>query len=53
MQGVAEIAVGEGRWDEALELLKRHADLAETVALPWARLLAMQGRQEEAYRAYR
>ena len=52
-QGLAEIAVEEERWDEALSLLRRHPDLAETVALPRAAWLLAQDRPEEAYSAYK
>jgi hypothetical protein len=53
MQAVAEIAVAEERWDEAAELLKQHADMAQAVALPWARWLTAQGRPGDAYAVYR
>ncbi len=53
MQGLAELAVEEGRWEEALSLLRRHAELAPTVALPYAHWLLAQGRARDAYRTYR
>lgn len=52
-QALAEIAVEEERWDEALSLLRRHPDLAETVVLPRAEWLLAQDRPEEAYSAYK
>ena len=53
MQGLAELAVEEGRWEEALSLLRRHAGLAPIVALPYAQWLLAQGGATDAYSAYR
>jgi Tfp pilus assembly protein PilF len=53
VQAIAEMAVAEEKWEEALDLIKQHADLVQTVALPWGKWLSFRGRLEEAYQAYR
>ena len=53
MQGLAELAVEESRWSEALSLLRRHAELAPTVAPPYAQWLLSQDRAEDAYTVYK
>ena len=51
-QALAEIAIEEDRWEEALMLLKRHPDLCQIVAVPRARHLLANGCHEEAYAMY-
>ncbi|BDA44995.1 Intraflagellar transport protein 122 homolog [Coccomyxa sp. Obi] len=51
-KALAQIAVEEDRWEEALMLLKRHPDLCQIVAVPRARHLLANGCHEEAYATY-
>ncbi len=51
-QALTEIAIEEGRWEEALMLLKRHPDLCQILAVPRARHLQANGCHEEAYAMY-
>jgi len=52
-QALAEIAVGEKRWEDAMALLKLYPDLAETVAVPRAQQLMQSGCHQEAYLMYK
>ncbi|CAL8469254.1 g8795 [Coccomyxa elongata] len=51
-KAIAQIAVEEDRWDEALMLQKRHPELCQVVAVPRARHLLANGCHEEAYATY-
>jgi len=52
-QGLAEMYVAAGMWDDALLLAAEHTELATTVHLPYAHWLLSQRRLDDARKAFR